>query len=153
MGAAVSAPVINDVSTHLEDPPTFSSKSSHPAALSEGVKAACRKAYADVQPLAVPGGDAAAVFSAAKRAAASLARVQIVHEDEAAGSLELLDTTRLMRYKDDVAVRVRRAADGGGVVVDVRSASRVGKGDLGCNAARIRQYLAALRGELGLSAS
>ena len=131
--------------------------------------------------------------------------MQIVHEDEAAGSLELLDTTRLMRYKDDVAVRrvvcaggdsavwmqevprnwqhgvwqqrrgralccpcvitdachpcrtpmhrVRRAADGGGVVVDVRSASRVGKGDLGCNAARIRQYLAALRGELGLSAS
>ena len=40
-------------------------------------QAACRKAYADVQPLAVPGGDAAAVFSAAKRAAASLARVQV----------------------------------------------------------------------------
>lgn len=36
------------------------------------------------------------------------------------------------------------------VVVDVRSASRVGKGDLGCNAARIDRYLAALRAELGL---
>jgi uncharacterized protein (DUF1499 family) len=35
-------------------------------------------------------------------------------------------------------------------VVDVRSASRVGKGDLGCNAARIRALLAALRAELGM---
>lgn len=43
---------------------------------------------------------------------------------------------------------MRRA--GGGVVVDVRSASRLGKGDLGCNAARIGAYLAALRRELGL---
>jgi hypothetical protein len=46
--------------------------------------------------------------------------------------------------------RLRRLREqGGSVVVDVRSASRVGKGDLGANAARIRSYLAALRAELG----
>ena len=38
---------------------------------------------------------------------------------------------------------------GGDVVVDVRSASRMGKGDLGANAARIQAYLGALRAELG----
>lgn len=34
------------------------------------------------------------------------------------------------------------------MVVDVRSASRLGKGDLGANAARIQTYLAALQAEL-----
>jgi uncharacterized protein (DUF1499 family) len=44
--------------------------------------------------------------------------------------------------------RVRQ--EGSGAVVDVRSASRLGMGDLGKNAARIREYLAALQRELGL---
>ncbi|KAL4430179.1 hypothetical protein ABPG77_004961 [Micractinium sp. CCAP 211/92] len=149
MGQALSAPVINDVSTNLEDPPVFS-RSQHPAALSDTVKRACSKAYAKLQPLAVPGGDAAAVFAAARRAAAALPRARIVHEDAAAGVLELLDVTALMRFKDDVAVRVRPSPSGGDVVVDVRSASRVGKGDLGANAARISKYMEALRRELGM---
>ena len=77
-----------------------------------------------------------------------------MREDAAAGALELLAVTPLMRFKDDVAVRVRAvpaAAAGGGamIVVDVRSASRVGKGDLGANAARIAKYLEALKAELG----
>lgn len=48
--------------------------------------------------------------------------------------------------------RVRQVPGGGGsgIAVDVRSASRLGKGDLGANAARIDTYLAALRRELGL---
>ena len=45
--------------------------------------------------------------------------------------------------------RVRQVG-AGVVVVDVRSASRLGKGDLGANAARIDKYLAALRAELKL---
>ena len=97
----------------------------------------------------------------------------MVRDDAAAGALELLAVTPLMRFKDDVAVRVRTlpaapSADGGEeangeeadgqagaaagqlvVVVDVRSASRLGKGDLGANAARIGKYLEALRAELG----
>lgn len=152
MGQALSAPVINDVSTNLEDPPVFT-RSQHPAALPDHVKRACSKAYAHLQPLAVPGGDAAAVFAAARRAAAALPRASVVHEDAAAGVLELLDVTRLVRYKDDVAIRVRPSPSGGGLVVDVRSASRVGKGDLGANAARIGKYLEALRHELGLPAA
>lgn len=67
------------------------------------------------------------------------------------GALELLAVTPLMRFKDDVSIRVRQAE--GEVVVDVRSASRVGKGDLGCNGARIEKLLAALRAELGAAAA
>ncbi|KAL4434132.1 hypothetical protein ABPG75_000573 [Micractinium tetrahymenae] len=151
MGQALSAPVINDVSTNLEDPPVFA-RSQHPPALADHVKRACSKAYSHLQPLAVPGGDAAAVFAAARRAATALPRANVVLEDAAAGVLELLDVTALMRFKDDVSVRVRQAPGGGSVLVDVRSASRVGKGDLGANAARIGKYLAVLRRELGLPA-
>lgn len=49
------------------------------------------------------------------------------------------DTSFWFRFKDDVVIRVR-AADGG-TVVDVRSVSRVGQGDLGANAARITDIL------------
>lgn len=47
--------------------------------------------------------------------------------------------------------RVRQ--EGAVVVVDARSASRLGKGDLGKNAARLRDYLGAVKKELGLSQS
>lgn len=104
MGQALSAPVINDVSTNLEDPPVFT-RSQHPAALPDHVKRACSKAYGHLQPLVVPGGSSAEVFAAARRAAGALPRASVVHEDAGAGVLELLDVTRLMRFKDDVAVR------------------------------------------------
>ncbi|KAL4860062.1 hypothetical protein ACK3TF_000277 [Chlorella vulgaris] len=145
MGAALSAPVINDVSTSVADPPVYT-KSSHPAVLSDRVKEAIEKHYSHIQPLRVSGRDAATVFAATKTAASSLPRASIVHEDAAAGVLELLDVTALARFKDDVAVRVRQSSND--VVVDVRSASRVGKGDLGANAARIQKYLAAVQAEL-----
>ena len=213
MGNAASAPVINDVSTDLSDPPQFP-ESKHHTSLPDGFKSACQKHYSHLQAVRVPGGDAAAVFAAAKRAggwqwavwvcgsgrqsqayhmqchgylhvpglswraahlcppglrlpaAAALPNTCVVRADAAAGALELLAVTPLMRFKDDVAVRVRTlpataaaaAADGQAaaageqmvVVVDVRSASRMGKGDLGANAARIGKYLEALRAELGL---
>ena len=43
--------------------------------------------------------------------------------------------TRLFRFVDDVVIRVRPR--GAGSVVDLRSNSRVGGGDLGANAERI----------------
>ncbi|MND03152.1 hypothetical protein D3C83_228380 [compost metagenome] len=68
--------------------------------------------------------------------------------DRAAGRVEAIATTTLLRFKDDVVVRVRDAA--GGSRVDVRSKSRVGVGDLGTNARRIRRFLSALRADLSV---
>jgi uncharacterized protein (DUF1499 family) len=64
---------------------------------------------------------------------------EVVASDSAAGRIEATDTTRLFGFKDDVVVRVR--PDWSGSRIDVRSLSRVGGGDLGTNAKRVRAYL------------
>ena len=48
-------------------------------------------------------------------------------------------TTALFGFKDDVVVRVR--PDGNSSRIDVRSLSRVGGGDIGTNAKRVRAFL------------
>ena len=49
--------------------------------------------------------------------------------------------TAIFRFVDDIAIRVRPTASG--TVVDVRSKSRDGRGDLGANAERIRAFTSA----------
>lgn len=56
--------------------------------------------------------------------------------------IEAVATTRLFKFKDDMTVTFKR--DGEVTVVNVRSKSRVGKGDLGTNARRIRAFQAEL---------
>jgi len=58
------------------------------------------------------------------------------------GIIEAIATTRLFKFKDDVTVTITR--EGEATVVNVRSKSRVGKGDLGTNARRIRAFQAEL---------
>ena len=121
---ARSVPRINDIST---DPQEQSEES--------------RRAYPDIQPLRVKVAPNIA-FERAKGAIEE-AGWQLVREDASAGRLEAVATTFWFGFKDDVIVRV--TADGGGSRVDVRSKSRVGKGDLGTNAQRIRTYLRRLQ--------
>ena len=59
------------------------------------------------------------------------------------GYITFVATTRLFRFKDDVAIRLQEVSQG--TRVDVRSRSRVGKGDLGANRKRISQLLDAAR--------
>ena len=121
---ARSVPRINDIST---DPQEQSEES--------------RRAYPDIQPLRLKVAPNIA-FERAKGAIEE-SGWQLVREDASAGRLEAVATTFWFGFKDDVIVRV--AADGGGSRVDVRSKSRVGKGDLGTNAQRIRTYLRRLQ--------
>jgi uncharacterized protein (DUF1499 family) len=58
-------------------------------------------------------------------------------------TFEGVDTTALFHFQDDFAVRVR--SDGTGSRVDMRSKSRDGRGDIGANARRIREFLGKLR--------
>ena len=57
---------------------------------------------------------------------------------------------RIFRFRDDFVVRVR--PDGEATRVDMRSKSRVGKGDLGANAKRIEQFFQGLASRAGGSA-
>lgn len=55
------------------------------------------------------------------------------------GRIEATATTRILRFKDDVVIRVRPSLNGSRL--DARSASRVGSSDFGVNARRLRELL------------
>jgi uncharacterized protein (DUF1499 family) len=122
---ARAVPPINDIATDLQTP--YADQQ--------------RQAYPDIQPLRLPVPPAQAYPEAL--AAAQAMGWEIVAKDPAAGRFEAVDTTLWFGFKDDVTVRV--AADGKGSRIDVRSKSRVGRGDIGTNAKRIRAYLQRLR--------
>lgn len=146
---ARAAAAINDITTDTDDPPAFvavlplRATAPVPATYPGGETAATqRRAYPDIVPLelAVPP---AAAFARALDAAKAMGW-EIVAADAAAGRIEATATTPWFGFRDDVAIRVTPTAAGSRI--DVRSVSRVGKGDLGANAKRIRAYLARLAG-------
>ena len=102
-----------------------------------------RAAYPDVQPaiLNVPPAQA---FERALAAVHDMGW-EVVKADATEGRIEATDTTFWFGFKDDVVIRV--GPTDGGSRVDVRSLSRVGVGDAGTNAKRIRAYLKALTQE------
>jgi uncharacterized protein (DUF1499 family) len=141
-------PPIHDITTDPEDPPVFVAAVARRAGARNPVEYAGpavavqqRAAFPDLVPL-----DLAApperVFPAVEAAARSLGW-EIVAVVPAEGRLEATATTSWFGFKDDIVVRVR--AHGTGTRVDVRSLSRIGVGDLGTNAARVRAFLARLR--------
>jgi len=139
-------PRINDVTTDPEDPPVFEVAAEAGAnrgrdmAYPADFAALQRSAYPDLAPIRVdaPPVDA---FERARRAATALGW-EVTRADPGRGVLEAQSVSRLFRFVDDVVVRVRPS--GGGSVVDVRSKSRDGRGDLGANARRIRAFAAEL---------
>ncbi len=119
-----SVPPINDISTDASEQ-----------------SEAQRKAYPDIQPLRLTVAPNIA-FERAKGAVEEMGW-QIVREEPSAGRIEAVASTFWFGFKDDVVIRV--SADGIGSRVDVRSKSRVGRGDLGTNAQRIRAYAERLK--------
>ena len=137
-------PYIHDVSTDLEDPPAFeavlparadaANPPEHPGAETAALQ---RQAYPDVQPILRPDEPPPVAFTRALAAARDQGW-KIVAADEARGRIEATATTLLFGFKDDVVIRIR--PEGAGSRIDVRSKSRVGKSDVGANAARIRKF-------------
>jgi uncharacterized protein (DUF1499 family) len=71
---------------------------------------------------------------------------EVTTQDRTQGEIRAVATTRLFRFKDDVTVTISH--DGEDVLVNVRSHSRIGKGDWGTNARRIRRFQAELAKQL-----
>jgi uncharacterized protein (DUF1499 family) len=147
MQRARSVPAIHDVSTDTGDPPRFADPArragaanppEHPGA---AVAAEQKRAYPDLAPLVLPIPPRAAFDRAL--AAVRAQGWEVVLADPQTGAIEAVVTTRWFGFRDDVLIRVRPEAAGSRV--DVRSKSRVGRSDLGANAARIRRLLEALR--------
>lgn len=148
MRSARSKPPIHDITTDTDNPPPFVAvaplrrDAANPVAYGGPEIAAQQKtAYPDLKPaaLSVPPAQA---FERALQAAKAQGW-EIVAAVPAEGRIEATATTQWFGFKDDVVVRVR--PEGAGSRVDVRSVSRVGRGDVGANAARIRKFLDALR--------
>jgi uncharacterized protein (DUF1499 family) len=105
------------------------------------VAAQQQKAYPDIKPLILGAPPQKAMQDAIDAARAS--GWEVVSSDTASGRLEATATTRWFGFQDDVVVRVR--PEGSGSRVDVRSVSRVGVGDVGANAKRVREFLSRLQ--------
>jgi hypothetical protein len=105
-------------------------------------------ADATLHPPTIPAGlDEVTTWFA--RFAAARPQWQIREEisDPPQARLHLERTTRLWRFVDDVHATLTETD--GGVLVELTSQSRVGKGDLGQNPRNLREILTALRSELG----
>jgi len=104
------------------------------------------EAYPAVRPVEVAAPPTAA-FAAARKAASDMGWT-VVSEDALSGMIEATAETFWFGFKDDVIIRVRPAAAGGGSRIDLRSISRVGLSDLGANAKRIEAWRKRVSAEL-----
>jgi uncharacterized protein (DUF1499 family) len=146
---AGKVPRINDITTDTTNPPQFVKAGSlegnqrrdmrYPGASFAEQQ---RAGYPDLGPLRIEEAPDEA-FKRVQSVARQMPTWEITRDDAAARALEGVDTTRLFRFKDDFVIEVR--AQDGGSVVQMRSKSRDGKGDIGANAARIEAFLAKLR--------
>jgi uncharacterized protein (DUF1499 family) len=141
--SAFKAPMIHDISTDLKDPPVFSITNSLRTAeensleyAGESIAALQREAFPDIQTL-VSSLSPQASHAKALQALDALDWVLIV-DDASTGTIEAFDKSGIFGFIDDIAIRIIPME--GGSQIDVRSVSRVGLGDLGANAQRIRRF-------------
>ena len=135
-------PPIHDISTDVQDPPIFAmaeqqrGASANSLEIDSDVIAQQQSAYPDLQTLRSSMSIDAA-FDRALQVATDMGW-EVYHQDRNAGVIEAVDTTAIMAFKDDIVIRVRSNAQG--TLLDLRSVSRVGMGDIGANAKRIRAF-------------
>jgi uncharacterized protein (DUF1499 family) len=141
-------PAIHDISTDPSDRLEFTSEVSDASMNKdpEGdarafVESQQKAGYPDIAPIHLDMAPAGA-FERVKAVADRMPGWIVTHADADVGRIEATATSRLFHFVDDVIVRVR--PDDRGSRVDLRSRSRVGQGDLGMNAARIRAFTAEL---------
>jgi hypothetical protein len=145
VAGARGKPRIHDISTDLADPPRFSAilplrgkaANAAPDRIDDATATLQRAGYPDLCTLDLPlSADAA--FAKAVEAAKAM-DWHFVSMRPSDGIIEATATTAWFGFHDDIVVRIRPAAERSRI--DVRSTSRVGRGDAGKNADRIRKYL------------
>lgn len=142
-------PRINDFTTDVSDPPVFQFAATAPENRGRDLSyppafaAVQQQCCGDLQSVQVPAAPAEA-FARALRLAEAQPTWRITHTDAGTGTLEAVATSKLFHFQDDIVIRIR-PKDAGASIVDMRSKSRDGQGDFGVNAARIRQFMVAIR--------
>lgn len=144
----VKYPAINDISTDVEEPPGFTHAPSlagnegRDMAFPRTFKTLIREEYPGLRSLIVDAEPAAA-YAKALELAEQRNGWTITRESPLEMTFEGIAVTPMLRFQDDFVVRVREHENG--AVIDMRSKSRQGKGDLGANAKRIRAFFEELK--------
>jgi uncharacterized protein (DUF1499 family) len=146
---ARSLPFIHDITTDTVNPPAFvailplrADAPNPPEYQGEEVATQQREGYPDIDTVMLDMSPSR-TFERALEVAADMGW-EVVAAEAAEGRIEATDTTFWFGFKDDVVIRIEEAA--GGSRLDMRSKSRVGRSDVGANAARIRAFVDALAG-------
>ena len=136
------APAIHDVTSDVSTPPQFvdiielrqAANAPNPYEYQDDGSAQLQiAAFPEIKTIVLTESYANAFAEAL--AAAEAMGWEIVAAVPAEGRIEAVASTAYVGFKDDVVIRVRD--DGNAIAVDIRSKSRMGKGDMGANAARI----------------
>ncbi len=145
---AVGAPRINDISTDTTNPPPLvvtlkmrGDSVTAPAYPGKAVADQQHTAYPDIAPIVLAVAPAEAFRKV--DAVAMAMGWDVVARAPADGRIEAVDTAMWFGFQDDIVIRIR--PQGSGSRIDIRSKSRVGRGDLGANARRIRSFAAKLQ--------
>lgn len=145
-------PAINDITTDTKSPPEFVHAEDLPANRGRDLKynAATAKVqenagvYRGLAPLKLAASPDDA-YKKAEIIAGEVTVWQITSRDPQKRTIEGVATSTLFRFQDDFVIQVRPAS-GGGSLVEMRSKSRDGKGDLGANYNRIESFFRLLQG-------
>jgi uncharacterized protein (DUF1499 family) len=147
---AYKLPAIYDITTDPIDPPRFDAiarlrpRDANPVTYA-GLYTAeqQRTAYSDIEPDMTSVSPQEAYDAAMKVITKRKWHVVDARPPQGAaprdGLIEAIARTPILGFRDDVAVRVRATHEG--ARIDVRSASRYGRHDLGTNAARVRSLI------------
>ena len=145
-------PLINDITSDTQNPPAFVhaqqlQPNPHRNMAYNRATGAVQQAfpgYANLAPLRLDGTPDE-VYRKAEIIAGEVPDWRITYRDPAARTIEGVATSWLFRFKDDFVIAVR--PDGPAAsLVDMRSKSRDGTGDLGANYHRIESFFAMMRG-------
>jgi len=142
-------PPINDITTNRSAPPQFTQTAKLPESRGmnfdypgESFAQQQQAAYPDLQALPVnltPSETFEVLVAAAEEEL--LWKVTVI--DGLTLSLEGFEESTLFRFRDDFVIEARPAP--GGSLVEMRSRSRDGRGDLGVNARRIQHFFSSVQ--------
>ena len=144
---AYKLPRISDITTDPVDPPKFAvtarlrprGTNAYPGAETARIQ---NQDYPDVEPLEVdipPKTAHELAYAIARRRKWHVVDSRPPIAGRRAGVIEAVARTFVMGFRDDIVIRV--SAAGKGSRIDMRSASRYGRHDLGTNAARVQSFL------------
>ena len=141
-------PKIHDITTDTQNPPAFQAnlllrKGAKNPPSYEGIRIARlqKKMYPDIKPL-IFRDPKEEIFKRALAAARAMGW-RVVSSKPTEGRIEAYDTTFWYGFIDDIVIRI--TSNNGMTRLDIRSKSRVGVGDIGANARRIRTFFEKLK--------